>query len=385
MLNIFKLLIPIINLFLKIIYNLPYTKKLFLFQSYDLYSYNDNSKYLYEYLSARNYNCLWITKSNELISYLNKKNYKSFKYDKNLLRVFFLLLRTKIIFDNGTNYFSPLNIDIKKIIKINLGHGSGPKINFFDTGDKKKNIQNIKKINSFTYFNFTSDFTVNHLSKSQNIFSNNLINYGYPRLDVQVNTENLLLPLKNYKKVISYTPTWRSYKSNLPISLINDFDFKNFNDFLKDNNFCFIYSIHPQFVFKDKDHIGNHSNILNFSSLKNFDIDINHLLKFSDILINDYSTTTTDASFYKVPQVYIYNDYEEFTYSNGFVEDFKSVNPGPEINDFADLKNTLLKFLNSPEVYFEKYGEKLDNYLIKYYDIKNSNSLEKFENFLSEI
>ena len=88
---------------------------------------------------------------------------------------------------------------------------------------------------------------------------------------------------------------------------------------------------------------------------------------------------------YKVPQVYIYNDYKEFTNSNGFVEDFKSVNPGPEINDFTDLKSTLLNFLNSPEIYFEKYGEKLDNYLIKYYDIKNSNSLEKFENFLSEI
>ena len=358
----------IINFILNLIYELPYKKNLILFQSHDLYSYNDNSKYLYEYLSKKKYQCIWITRSESLISYLNNKKFKYFKFDKNIFNIVFLLLRTKIIFDSGTSFFSPLDLNIYKITKINIGHGVGPKINFHDTGSNKKNIINIVKLNQFNFFNFTSNYSKVHLSKSQNIFGSKKIVLGYPRLDISVNKDNLLNSLSSFNSIIVYTPTWRSYKSDLPIKYLKNFEFKKFNSFLIKNNFCFVYSIHPQFQFIKEESLNAYSNLINFEKIKNFEIDINHLLKYCSLLINDYSTTSTDAAVYGIPQIYLYSDYERFIESNGFVEDYKSINPGPEVKDYDQFIKFIMTYIKNPNIYFEGNKLKIEQYLNHYYD-----------------
>ena len=183
-------------------------------------------------MSEKKYQCIWITKSEDLILFLKTKKFKYFKFSKNIFKIILLLLRTKIILDSGTSFFSPLDLNIYKIIKINIGHGVGPKINFHDTGSNKKNIINIVKLNQFNFFNFTSDYSKVHLSKSQNIFGSKKIKLGYPRLDKNVNKNNLLNSLSSFDSIIVYTPTWRSYKSDLPIKYLKNFEFHKFNSFL---------------------------------------------------------------------------------------------------------------------------------------------------------
>ena len=56
-----------------------------------------------------------------------------------------------------------------------------------------------------------------------------------------------------------------------------------------------------------------------------------------DILINDYSTTSTDYSLLSRPQIFYMPDYEQFEKVNGYVENYREVMPGREIFTFDGL------------------------------------------------
>ena len=45
-------------------------------------------------------------------------------------------------------------------------------------------------------------------------------------------------------KVIFYAPTWRPYKSALPLLSLKKFDLKKFDLFLRKNKFYFFYNFH---------------------------------------------------------------------------------------------------------------------------------------------
>ena len=195
----------------------------------------------------------------------------------------------------------------------------------------------------------------------------------------------MLNSLSSFDSIIVYTPTWRSYKSDLPIKYLKNFEFHKFNSFLIKNNYCFIYSIHPQFQFIKEESLKDYSNIINFEKIKNFQIDINHLLKYCSLLINDYSTTSTDAAVYGTPQIYFYSDYEKFIESNGFVEDYKMINPGPEIENYDQFIELIKTYIENPNKYLDDHRCKIEKYLEHYYDTSIESPLENFKSFLDKL
>ena len=110
--------------------------------------------------------------------------------------------------------------------------------------------------------------------------------------------------------------------------------------------------------------------------------DINQFMLEVDILLNDYSTTSTDFSILKKPQIFFMPDYNYYESYKGFCDDYRPIIPGIEIHTYYELKKTVIKYLSDPDIYYKEFGQKSKDFLKYYYDINNSNSCEKFKQFI---
>ena len=82
--------------------------------------------------------------------------------------------------------------------------------------------------------------------------------------------------------------------------MLDGYNEDEFCNYLEENNLYMIFSSHP--IMNIKNNINNRViNILNHETL----VDINDLMIYSDILINDYSTTSVDFSITRKPQMFV--------------------------------------------------------------------------------
>ena len=105
-----------------------------------------------------------------------------------------------------------------------------------------------------------------------------------------------------------------------------------------------------------------------------------------DLLLNDYSTTSTAASILEIPQIFIMPDYEKYKKAKGFVENYKNNLIGPEAKNYNDLKNLIKFYLIKKSNYSKPFKQKLKNYKKKYYDFKEiNNSANKYYELINKI
>ena len=119
-----KLILKVLLSPLKII---PLRREYIIIQSTNPNTYNDNPKYLYEYLFKKGLKIYFFSNNKKIIHYFKKKNFKYISYF-NLIKIIFITLKAKIIIDGGSNYFNFLNLVNKNAIKVHIGHGMGNKI-----------------------------------------------------------------------------------------------------------------------------------------------------------------------------------------------------------------------------------------------------------------
>ena len=183
----------------------------------------------------------------------------------------------------------------------------------------------------------------------------------------------------NNFKIILYTPTWRPYEYKFPLDDLINLDYSRFNDWLKDNNFYFFYTSHSgSFTKRIKK---NFERIIYIDHEKYPMFDINEFMNEVDILLNDYTTTSTDFALLNRPQIFFMPDYDFYYQEKGFIEDYRSSIPGDEIFTFDDFINLLSLIDKDPERYLKKFELAIFKLLEKYYDpeLKNSNkNLQKF-------
>ena len=321
------------------------------------YTYSDNTKYLYEYLSKKsNDKIYWVTDHPEIIKYLESKNMR-YITTKSPLFLIWILLRTRIMIDCGTSFFNPFKIlDNGKTIKITTSHGNGPKATisrFHPPNDSRIAIKQIINYHSFDYLNYPSTYSKVMVAKRNHLLPNEkIISLGYPRCD-QFFDEILIK--KNYKqkllskslcksmnsdsRVILYTPTWRPYDYDFPLYKMLGFDIVGFNEFLESRGCFFFYTIHTAQLPKNE--LKNQSNIIYIDCNKHPFFDINQFMMESDILFNDYSTTSTEFAILGKPQLFYMPDYEYYKEEKGFVEEYREILPGEEVSNFMELKDTI--------------------------------------------
>lgn len=321
-----------------------------------------NNKMLFIETFKNNIDTLILTDNKKQIEEFNNNGLKALFLGT--IFSFYKLARAKIIIqDQGNSNFLVKYLSSKQK-KIQLWHGIP-----------------LKRMNKlvdviYDYHVSTSDF-VNETSLSSVIQAKKHLDFGYPRNDLlqkeHENLDLLFVDLKVYNlakdnKVVVYMPTHRestpSFENNRPESL--PLNLEKLNDFIKKQNVFFILKLHPfvSKLYENKDF----SNIIFYESQS----DIYPILKYTDILITDYSSVYFDFLFLDKPIVFFDYDYEEYSSNmNGFVYEYEKNAPGEKVKTQDELEKCIENVLNGKDLFKEERINILNNFFM-YKDFKSS-------------
>ena len=298
-----------------------------------------NIKYLYLYLKKYSkYNVYLATDSLRDIKIFNS-------YGINViyiysLKFFELIFKCKIKIIDHTPV-SQILIDCMKVGKsIQLWHGI--------TIEKLGHLANYKVIEYdrvLSTSQFVSDYSFSKLYRYKK-----LLHCGYPRNDIlyfdNIELINVDLQLLNQmqndnNKYIIYMPTHRLYGfKNNPIN------YKQLNDFGKKYNIKFIIKMHPFIAEQFREDLSKYQTLnYKFTNLIIYpaNMDIYPLLKYSDMLIADYSSVYFDYLFVDKPIVFFPYDYKEWIESEkGTRIDYFSYSPGDKCYNVDELLEKIL-------------------------------------------
>lgn len=311
--NLIRYIIWIFSFILS--YIIPKKNNLYIFWSINWKSFSWNSKaiFLYYFKNDKTKNVFYLTRNKELF----KLKIPNLVYI-NSIKWFLLFIQAELIFTDCDLYdVNPwLSYQPWKFNVINLWHWDPIKaIWYLSKAEHSKWKEWITKKIFENYFNnvvklwcsssvffqdilnrwhLTNKYKITWLARSEIFFNNSLEFFNIKEK----------LNLKNYKKIILYVPTWRQDSKNLyPFS--NDF-LKNINFILKKTNSIFLIKAHQ-----------NSWEILQkkFSNIKDVsknNLDSQELMKYSDILITDYSSIFIDFMLLDKPILFYAYDYESY-------------------------------------------------------------------------
>ena len=369
--------------------------------TYSRNKYGENTKYLFEYLSSKNdIRAYWITDNKDIIKKLKEKKLKYIGL-KNPFTMLWVLLRTKIIVDSGTGYFNPFGIlSPRNVIKVTTSHGNGPKVTvsrFHPPDNHNIGLQQIQDLYKFDYINYPSSFSAKMIGKRVHLLPNHkIISLGYPRCDQYSNKDYVSQAYNNKKiaksicseinlqsRVILYTPTWRPYDYNFPLNYMDGMKLENFDKWLMKKNTFFFFSVHT--AHQPQNIPQNLKRIVFIDPDRYPFYDVNKFMMEVDILLNDYSTTSTDIALLKTQQIFFMPDYQQYEEESGFIEDYKKILPGKEIFSFESLKETIeYIFLNKYD-YLDLYEANRLKLIKKYYDFIDNGSCHEFYKFIQNL
>ena len=366
-------------------------------QTYSPNVYCENTKYLFEYLSCNTpHQVYWITHHPEIQKHLESKNLK-YLCKQRPFQLIWTTLRAKIVIDSGSSFFNFLGLVGKKVVKISTFHGSGPKITTPLGHSLNETLSEVFKMNSFDYVNFASRYASVMIGKQNlKLPHQKVIVFGYPRCDHFFDEQ---LVASRYRerpvakmldsrigkndRVILYTPTWRPYEYDFPLALMKDFELQKFHRYLEQSNAYFFYTYHT--ANKPLSFLP-HTDRIQLISHEKFPLfDINQFMLEVDVLLDDYSTTSTDISLLNRPQIFFLPDYEYYFDVKGFIEDYRAIMPGKEVFQYSDFENTLSECFENPNGYVTKFTRQRNELVAKYYDVEKKNSCGEFSDFIGKI
>lgn len=322
-----------------------------------------NNKYLYLACVSKNISAHLLTDNIEQLKILQKEHLPcellgSDNGDK-------IIANSKyIVFDQANYTYFSIS---KEQITVQLWHGVGLK--------KMSKLDNIV----YDYFISTSNWT--NETNFKNIFlSKNYLNCGYPRNDFLTNRshkesemlfcDSELLKISKKSKTVLYMPTTREYlfAENGKFSLedILPLDLTSLDVQLKKLDIIFILKLHPFVLEFFKNLIIEY----NFSHIKFHPVqgDIYPILKYTDILITDYSSVAYDFLLLDRPIIFFNYDQEKYEKNmDGLLFDYDEYSPGEKVK----TQEELIKAIQSEDRYKEKRLE-IKNKFFDTHDISAS-------------
>lgn len=261
----------------------------------------------------------------------------------------------KIVIQDQGNYTAPLLLLSPQQQTIQMWHGIPLKRMNLLT-----NITYDALISPSDYVNKTS---LNHVIQAKHSYD-----FGYPRNDLVLKEhtshdllfcdQDLYYFAKSHfgtaQKVIVYMPTHRESATEIGASSIPliPLDFYTLDLKLKALNSFLIVKLHPfvmQFYQSFSPQNG-YERIL-FHSAQG---DIYPILKYTDILITDYSSVYFDFLLLKRPILFFDYDYEEYSGNmGGFVYNYHEVATGEKVKTQSELEQTLASLLQGNDTYHE--------------------------------
>ncbi|EIS6533185.1 glycosyltransferase [Staphylococcus pseudintermedius] len=248
------------------------------------------------------------------------------------------LTESKFLINNAT--FPAYFTKKPQQIYINTWHGTPLKHMGFDVKNNLKGSQNtMKNFLASDYMISPNAHTTNifkHAFKLDGLYSGEILEMGYPRIDLTINTtakeaRKYLAEHLNLKKkpIILYCPTWRGENVNDPEnSLLNVFEeIKLLNQKLP---YQVLVKVHPFVYSKAKE----------MPELKPYLVpdflDTNQLMPAVDLMITDYSSIFFDFLVTDKPIVFYVPDLDKYQNERGVYINLCAL-PGPVADNIQDV------------------------------------------------
>lgn len=320
----------------------------------------DNGYHFYKYIKEKHTekNCFYVIKKNsydveKVRKYGNIIEFKSFKH-----WIYYLAAKYNISNHKNGN---PNQIFFY-IIHVILGLFNNRV--FLQHGITKDNAEWLYYKNTkFRFFICGAKKEYEYIKSKFGYPEKNLIYTGFPRFD---NLHNMVVN----KKQILIMPTWRNWLGRETNGLSSEINFsetqfcikwnelltnKKLIDFIEKNDFKIIFypHINMQKYINDFKCLSQNIKVLCAK-----DVDIQELLKESNILITDYSSVFMDFAYMTKGIIFYQFDYEEYRekqYQNGYF-DYKNDGFGPVFKDSENIVSAIIKQVNYgvDEVYIKK-------------------------------
>lgn len=342
---------------------------LWVFGSWSGQLYNDNSKYLFEYIveSKNNINAVWITKNRKVLKELKSRQQPA--YYCYSVRGIYIQLKAGACFFTQSHSLDLLGSATQRALLFQLWHGMPLKKILNDDNSLRTNKNNKLRLLINKAFPWTKDEWDVVISPSKDAeriirsaFGDEviIINSGFPR-NKRLCIPSLNTPNAKIKKVI-YMPTFRGIPSTISSNeyiqqylIDNGFEINKINKLCYENKINFYIKLHPVNDVTDdfRHQINTSSNV----HLLDNNFDFYEDAQDFDLLITDYSSIFFDFSLTKKPILHVAFD----------------------VNDYIS---------NSRELYFKyediRVGKKLSNWLevIEYISsVENIEELIHSENY----
>lgn len=318
-----KISLPLMGVLFRILRLFPFrNKRIWVFGSWIGRKYDDNSKYLFEFVNAYHHNvrCVWLSRNPEVV-----KNVRSLGYEAYLgssLKGLFMALRCGVaIMTNGLDDFCAVPLlGGAKIVALWHGVGGFKKIYNENYSDRKLQI---KRAVDFL-FNWvgrdvslgTSEYTAERVMEQFDVTRDSIVITGQPRNDLfkeTIDKGSLVsnVDFASYAKVVLYMPTYRvspnTHKDVVKEILQELSSSEKFLEFLKRENILFLVKLHPltQFAMESDN---RHFRVLGDKQVRS----VQHLLMAADCLVTDYSSCCVDYALLNRPIVFYVPDEEDY-------------------------------------------------------------------------
>lgn len=297
---------------------------------------------------------------------------KNIKIAKNLFSTYWNLARAElVIIDASIPPYANWNLSI-----IQLWHGVGfKKVGLLNRHNISKPDLYKKLKRHYRQYVLVTAASKDDAEKKNKAFETNVTTItGSPRNDIFFNGSSRRFSdvqnkykIQEYSNIISYTPTYRDFKTLEPFS--NAF-WKALNNYLVNTNTLFIIKKHPWDKYlippTHYDHIKDFSTKID---------DVQELLTITDLLISDYSSISTDFSITGKPILFYMYDLEKYLESSrSFYYDLEEILPKP----FVYKEQALLdKIRDQSWVQAEEYQESYQNFRNRFHKYLDGNSSQR--------
>lgn len=343
--------IPVVLLyqFSKIV---PKDKNLLIFGGENGKAFRGNTRYLFEEITkSKELKSIWITKNKNTVQLIKSQNYKAYYHRS--LKGMYIQLRA-----NTAVHSHSIHDDFNKVLlggvtSINTWHGVGLKkvwgartqtFTYRALHEKNKVIRFFKMLVEQTnrgkrnYVFSTSDTVSTFFPETFSLDKSHLPMLGQARNDVfyKDTMEDEMLDEKiRYSTTVTYMPTHRNHGLSDPD--INDvINFVKLDQFCKENNLLFVLKRH---MFSKGNLPKGLKHVIDVSE---WGIEPQLLLKYTDLLITDYSSCYTDYLLLNRPVIFYPFDLEHYLkHSNEMYFDYDDVTPGPKVLSFEELLDAL--------------------------------------------
>lgn len=357
----FRMELCVDTLFLYLTSIFPRNRRIMLFGAWWGNKYDDNSRYLFEYVVKEHseISSYWISSNQKIVKQIKEAGYPVC-FSKTWKAIWLSLRARYCIYSTGW-YGEDCGHHLMKYMGnmqfIDLWHGVPLKKIMYDDDFassilKSRKARFLKMIQYYprrNHYHFSTSNAITDIYVS--CFDTNrkhILCLGQARNDYFYTTHvNSIRSKYTDKMIILYMPTHRKNGKDT-MNMSSFMDFKSLNNYCKKNNAIFLIKKHFYHVLEAPEGV-DFSNIVditrdNFSSQE--------LLDAADILVTDFSSCYIDHLLLNRPQVFFSYDMDDYIATDrGLYENYTENVPGPICKDFEGLMSAIDRFINGIDDY----------------------------------